>query len=189
MQTTFRPARAGSVHVAPWQRQHLGEADRRRIMDAARRLDRQTRQPGQHGGCLKRTGIAVLWVLLYRGWGRSGICDPALSQLAAWAGCSRSTVQEAIRRIEEAGILRHIKRGLIVKHRGRARWCQWTSAYLFRPLARWCAAAWVPAGSDTGNWEASVSEDSSQRELLPLPPSQTAELARKWGLIPSKGDT
>jgi DNA-binding MarR family transcriptional regulator len=140
---TLRPARAGSMHVASWQRQHLGGEDRRRIMEAARRLDRETRRPGQHGGMLKRTGIAVLWTLLYRGWGKNGVCDPALAQLAEWADCSRSTVQEALRRIEETGILWRLRRGLVVRLRGRVQFVQWTNAYLFRAPAAWFSAPWA----------------------------------------------
>jgi hypothetical protein len=98
MLVSTRPARAGFVRVAPWQRQRLGDADRRRIMEAARRLERQTHQSGMHGGALRRTGILVLWTLLYRGPSKHGVCDPSLGQLAAWSGCARSTVQLAIAR-------------------------------------------------------------------------------------------
>jgi hypothetical protein len=41
-------------------------------------------QPGLHGGCLRRTGVSVLWALLHRGLSRHGVHDPALSQVAAW---------------------------------------------------------------------------------------------------------
>jgi hypothetical protein len=84
------------MRVAAWQRQRLGDADRRRIMEAARRLERLTHRPGLHGGALRRTGIIVLWTLLYRGPSRHGVCDPSIGQLAAWAGCARSTVQLSV---------------------------------------------------------------------------------------------
>jgi len=133
MPVSSRPARAGSVRVAAWQRQRLGDADRRSIMDAARRLERLTHRPGLHGGALRRTGIIVLWTLLYRGPSRHGVCDPSISQLAAWAGCARSTVQLALERIEACGIMGHVRRGLVVG----GRWCQWTSAYLFANPVQW----------------------------------------------------
>jgi hypothetical protein len=127
------------VRVAAWQRQHLGDADRRRIMEAARRLERHSHQPGLHGGCLRRTGLLVLWTLLYRGPSRHGVCDPSIGQLAEWSGCARSTVQLAIARIEAAGIMGHVRRGLLVAVRGVARWCQWTSAYLFASPSGWAS--------------------------------------------------
>lgn len=181
MPTSTRPARAGSVRVAQWQRQRLGDADRRRIMEAARRLERQTHQPGMHGGCLRRTGILVLWTLLYRGPSKHGVCDPSLGQLAAWSGCARSTVQLAIGRLEAAGIMGHVRRGLVVAVRGVARWCQWTSAYLFATPSLWA--------SDTDRRSAEVSRykkipieiGATVRKADQRNPDQ-AKLALKWGL-------
>lgn len=181
MPVSTRPARAGSVRVAPWQRQRLGDADRRRIMEAARRLERQTHQPGMHGGALRRTGILVLWTLLYRGPSKHGVCDPSLGQLAAWSGCARSTVQLAIGRLEAAGIMGHVRRGLVVAVRGVARWCQWTSAYLFATPSLWA--------SDTDRRSAEVSDEKNKlvdkekrgggRELTP---NEHRLLTAKWGL-------
>ena len=173
-----RPARAGSVRIAAWQRQHLGDADRRRIMDAARRLERRSHRPGQHGGCLRRTGIIVLWTLLYRGPSRHGVCDPSLGQIAEWSGCARSTVQAAIQRLEAAGIMGHVRRGVVVAVRGLARWVQWTSAYLFANPECW--------SSDTENRSAQVSNGKNKvvdkrgqgRETAPVPEG----LAERWNL-------
>jgi hypothetical protein len=172
-----RPARTGSVRVAAWQRQRLGDADRRRIMEAARRLERQSHQPGRHGGCLRRTGILVLWTLLYRGPSRRGVCDPSLAQLAAWAGCARSTVQLALERIEAAGIMGHVRRGLVVG----GRWCQWTSAYLFASPERWV--------SDTDSRSALVSDERNKAvekrrggQESALSATERNLLATKWGL-------
>jgi DNA-binding MarR family transcriptional regulator len=169
------------VRVAIWQRQRLGDADRRRIMEAARRLERRSHQPGMHGGCLRRTGIQVLWMLLYRGPSRHGVCDPSMSQLAEWSGCARSTVQLAIARIEAAGIMGHVRRGLVVSVRGLARWCQWTSAYLFAAPSCWA--------SDTEARSAKVSlvkkkaqEEGRGGEGRILPAAEQAALAAKWGL-------
>jgi DNA-binding transcriptional MocR family regulator len=150
-------------------------------MEAARRLERHSHQPGRHGGALKRTGILVLWMLLYRGPSRHGVCDPSLAQLAAWAGCARSTVQQALERIEAAGIMGHVRRGLVVA----GRWCQWTSAYLFAAPER--------RASDTGSRSALVSDDKNKlgdkqrREgASTLSAAERAELAAKWGL-PGEG--
>jgi hypothetical protein len=186
MLVSTRPARAGSVRVAPWQRQRLGDTDRRRIMEAARRLERQTHQPGMHGGALRRTGILVLWTLLYRGPSRHGVCDPSLGQLAEWSGCARSTVQLAIARLEAAGIMGHVRRGLVVAVRGVAKWCQWTSAYLFASLERWRC--------DTEGRSAEVSDEKNKLVDKPgegrgaaLPQAEYAALAAKWGLLEDGG--
>jgi DNA-binding transcriptional MocR family regulator len=127
-------------------------------MDAARRRERDTRQPGsgRHGGELLQSGLRVLWTLLYRGWGRAGACDPGLGQLAEAAAVARSTAQAAIDRLEAAGILLRIRRGLVVA----GRWAQVTNAYLFQTLA-----AWRPA-SDTGSRPALESEAKPEAERL-----------------------
>ena len=178
MPASSRPARAGSVRVAAWQRQRLGDADRRRIMEAARRLERRSHQPGLHGGALRRTGILVLWTLLYRGPSRHGVCDPSIGQLAAWSGCARSTVQLALSRIEAAGIMGHVRRGLVVA----GRWCQWTSAYLFASPAQW-------AVSDTEARSAEVSQEKKKAlkrgrggENSVLSTAEHQALAAKWDL-------
>lgn len=145
-----RPARAGCHPVAAWQRQRLGHADRIRIMDAARRRERETyrRGSGRHGGELRETALRVLWTLLYRGQGRAGACDPALQQIADAARLARSTVQEAVRRLEEAGILLRVPRRAMAG--GRV--VQVTNAYLFRAPTQWRAA------SDTDSRSALESE-------------------------------
>lgn len=177
MPVSLWPARTGSVRVAAWQRQRLGDADRRRIMEAARCLERRTHQPGMHGGCLRRTGIIVLWTLLYRGPSRHAVCDPSIAQLAAWSGCARSTIQLALIRIEAAGIMGHVRRGLVVA----GRWCQWTSAYLFASPEQWT--------SDTEKRSAEVSPRknkaqgrSEEREQIVLTPAALSTLVARWGL-------
>ena len=56
---------------------------RARLMAHAEALDRRTHLPGQHGGCLKRTGLAVLKALLF-GFANvaTGRCDPSFDTLA-----------------------------------------------------------------------------------------------------------
>jgi hypothetical protein len=133
-----------------------------------------------HGGALRRTGILVLWALLYRGPSRHGVCDPSIGQLAEWVGCARSTVQAAIARIEAAGIMGHVRRGIVVTVRGAAKWCQWTSAYLFASPSCWC---------DTGIRSAEVStekkmakEEGRAGEKSTIPVAEMVALAAKWGL-------
>ena len=84
---------------------------RARLMVHAEALDRRTHQPGQHGGVLKRTGLAVLKALLF-GFANivTGRCDPSFDTLARAAGVAHSTVAVALRRLEEAGLLARVRR-------------------------------------------------------------------------------
>ena len=172
-------ARRGSVPVAGWQRQRLGHADRVRIMDRARFLERTTyrRGRGVHGGCLRQSGLRVLWHLLYRGQGRAGAIDPALQQIADDMQMARSTVQLALRRLETAEMLLVIQRGIV---RGR-RYEQATNAYLLRSPDKW--------RSDTDLRQALESEfeqKEAEGEVHPAPPpceaAELAAMAARWGL-------
>ena len=84
---------------------------RARLMVHAEALDRRTRLPGQHGGVLKRTGLAVLKTLLF-GFANvaTARCDPGYDALARAAGVARSTVAVALRRLEAAGLLERVRR-------------------------------------------------------------------------------
>jgi hypothetical protein len=166
------------VRVAAWQRQRLGDADRRRIMEAARRLERRSHQPGMHGGALRRTGILVLWALLYRGPSRHGVCDPSIGQLAAWSGCARSTVQLALQRIEAAGIMGHVRRGVVAA----GRWCQWTSAYLFASPEQWAVSETEARSAEVSMDKKKAREKARGGEGSALPAAEHQALAAKWGL-------
>ena len=98
---------------------------RARFMFHAEALDRRTRQKGQHGGVLKRTGLAVLKALLFSFQNvATGRCDPSYETLARVAGVARSTVAVALKRLEEAGLIERIRR-----HCGRVRH---SNAYVLR---------------------------------------------------------
>ncbi len=97
---------------------------RARFMFYAEALDRRTRRPGQHGGVLKRTGLAVLRALLFHFANVvTARCDPSFDTLAKTAGVARSTVAVALGRLEAAGLLTRIRRQV-----GRVRY---SNAYLF----------------------------------------------------------
>ena len=87
---------------------------RARAMFHAEALDRRTRRPRQHGGMLKRTGLAVLKALLFQFANiATGRCDPSFGRIAEVAGVARSTVAKALKRLEAAGLLtrrgRHLR--------------------------------------------------------------------------------
>jgi hypothetical protein len=152
-------------------------------MDAARRLERETyrRGDGRHGGDLRPSGITVLWTILYRGLSHIGVFDPALSQIANEARLAISTVQAAIGRLEAAGIMGHVRRGVAVA----GRWVQWTNAYLFASPEAW--------NSDTGYRSALVSvvkkgalEGSEPAPGRLLTPAELLALEQKYGLAGPK---
>ena len=81
-----------------------------RVMTFARALMRRT-EPGKHYGAITAKALAVLEALL---WGfhnaRSGLCFPSYETIAAKAGCARSTVAEAIKALEDAGVMTWVNR-------------------------------------------------------------------------------
>ncbi|WP_156964690.1 helix-turn-helix domain-containing protein [Methylocapsa aurea] len=81
-----------------------------RITARARALMRRT-EKGKHYGQITAKALAVLNALL---WGfhnaSSGLCFPSLEKIAEKAGCARSTVAEAIKALEEAGLLSWVNR-------------------------------------------------------------------------------
>jgi hypothetical protein len=77
-----------------------------RILVYARAWDRRHRRPGQRGGALGRAALDVLGALLWAFHNaRSGVCFPSYERIAEKAGCARSTVAEAIKALEFAGVL------------------------------------------------------------------------------------
>jgi hypothetical protein len=116
-----------------------------RIAAYARAWDRQHRQSGQRGGALGRAALDVLGALL---WifhnARSGHCFPSYERIADKAGCARSTVAEAIKALEFAGVLTWQNRIVRVRERCRDLWgregWRWrvirtSNAYVFRDPA------------------------------------------------------
>jgi hypothetical protein len=113
-----------------------------RIAAYARAWDRRHRQPGQRGGALGRAALDVLGAML---WvfhnARSGCCFPSYERIAEKAGVARSTVAEAIKALEFAGVLTWQNRITRIRERccdlwGRDGW-QWrvvrtSNAYQFR---------------------------------------------------------
>jgi hypothetical protein len=113
-----------------------------RVLAFAKAYSARNRQPGQHKGPITRAFLDVLEALL---WGfhnsRSGICFPSYERIAEKAECARSTVAEALRVLEWAGVLtwqHRIARALVRQRDLFGRWtARWTvirtsNAYVFR---------------------------------------------------------
>lgn len=77
-----------------------------RIAVYARAWSAENRRPGQHKGPITRAFMDVLKALL---WGfhntETGACFPSYERIAEKAECSRSTVYEALKVLEWAGVL------------------------------------------------------------------------------------
>lgn len=89
-----------------------------RVMTLARALSHRT-EAGKHYGIITAKFIAVLEALL---WGfhnaATGRCFPSYETVADRAGCARSTVYDAIRALEEAGILTWVNRITRIREMG-----------------------------------------------------------------------
>ena len=81
-----------------------------RIMHWARCLSRRT-EKGRAYGSITAKALAVLEALLWAFHNaRSGFCFPSYETIAGAAHCARSTVAEAIRALEDAGVLTWVQR-------------------------------------------------------------------------------
>jgi DNA-binding MarR family transcriptional regulator len=81
-----------------------------RIMVRARALMRRT-EAGKHYGPITAKTLAVLEALLWHFHNaRGGLCFPSYERIAEKAACARSTVAEAIKALEETGILSWVNR-------------------------------------------------------------------------------
>jgi Helix-turn-helix domain len=101
-----------------------------RIAAYARAWSARNRQPRQHRGPITRAFLDVLEALL---WGfhnsRSGCCFPSYEAIAAKADCARSTVAEAIKALEWAGVLTWQNRITRILVRERDLFGKWASRW------------------------------------------------------------
>ena len=88
-----------------------------RIIHLARCLSRRT-EKGRAYGQITAKALAVLDALL---WGfhnaKSGLCFPSYEKIAEAACCARSTVAEAIKALEDAGLLTWVNRIVRIRER------------------------------------------------------------------------
>jgi hypothetical protein len=81
-----------------------------RIMHWGRCLSRRT-EKGRAYGEITARALAVLEALLWAFHNaRSGLCFPSYERIAEAAHCARSTVAEAIRALEDSGVLSWVQR-------------------------------------------------------------------------------
>jgi hypothetical protein len=168
-----------------------------RIMAYARAWSARQRRPGQHRGPITRAFLDVLQALL---WGfhnsRSGVCFPGYEAIAAKAECARSTVAEALKALEWAGVLtwqnriaRIQVRELDLFGRWASRWrvIRTSNAYVFREPMR--PLAGVPASKSGNRGGTRNQDDSTYRVQAPINPDGPLEraLARLAATVAAKG--
>src|SRR4051812_46707960 len=125
---------AGPVRFAPMSRKAAA-----RLWHAARRWDRETRQPGRHGGAIGRTALAVFYALAldFQNF-RTGRLDPSLDAIAYKAGCCRRSVGRALARLRDLGMVSWQRRCREDRdEQGRFRLRQETNAYAMLPPSQW----------------------------------------------------
>ena len=130
----WRNSVAGAVRFVAMSRKVAA-----RLWHAARRWDRDTHEPGRHGGVIGRTALAALYTLLFDFLNhRTGRLDPSLEAIARKAGCCRRAVVNAIRRLRDLGLLNWQRRCEEDRDEtGRFRLRQRTNAYGLLPTSQW----------------------------------------------------
>src|SRR3954464_12941108 len=125
---------AGPVRFAPINRKAAA-----RLWHAARRWDRDTREPGRHGGCIGPHALAARYALLFDFLNhKTGRLDPSLDAIAAKAGCCRRAVVDALARLRDLGLLAWRRRCEETRDaEGRFRLRQRTNAYGLLPPSQW----------------------------------------------------
>lgn len=101
------------------------------IWHQARIWDRQTRAKNKHGGCIGRTGLAVLYSLLWDtlNW-KTGQLDPSIETIARRANVGRTATINALKRLKKLRIIDWIRRSLgSIDENGEFRLRQLTNAY------------------------------------------------------------
>jgi hypothetical protein len=126
-----------------------------RLWHRARDFDRGTHQPGQHGGAVGHTGLAVLHALIFDFLCfRSGRLDPSYAAIAAKAGVCVRTVASALQRLKALGILNWVRRCAESWSDGRFVLEQDTNAYAVLPETQWHGyrPPAEPPGPAPGTW-------------------------------------
>jgi len=163
-----------------------------RIMAYAKGYNAKRRREGQHRGPITWAFFRVLEAML---WGfhnsRTGHCFPSYETIAEKAECCRDTVYEAIKALEDSGILDWVHRFDKIVIEGSWQYIRVSNAYLFRdPLP--CATSSEtyesenPAG--TLNQEKIYTKGPPKNSILDLENSMIATLiglGRTIGAIPA----
>jgi hypothetical protein len=139
------------IHGLPPSQQGMDRNEKCRITAYARTWNAARKRKGQHSGPITRTFMLVLQALVF-GFAntKTGSCFPSYEAIAKRAGCCRDTAIEAVKVLEDAGIVRVWTR---IK-RVRDRVLMTSNAYTFHPIG-------MESENPARNLEAKVLENSS----------------------------
>jgi AraC-like DNA-binding protein len=157
-----------------------------RIMHWARCLARRT-EKGRAYGIITAKALAVLEALLWAFHNaKSGLCFPSYERIAEAAGCARSTVAEALKALEDAGVLSWVQRikrvreacpDLLGDNGGRWRVLRTSNAYNFcEPGSRNSSKSDFQSGTPIQDFFSPIKERG--RPLFPLVQSFETDHAR-----------
>lgn len=117
-----------------------------KLYHRARDFDRQTRQPGQHGGAIGPTALKVLETLLFDFLNfRTGQLDPAQETIAKRANLCVRSVRSGLKRLRELGILTWLRRCAERRDADRYVLAQLSNAYAVLPSSHWRGYTEPPA--------------------------------------------
>jgi hypothetical protein len=109
-----------------------------KLFHRARDFDRQTRQPGKHGGAIGHAALQVLHALLFDFLNyATGQLDPSYAKIAQAANVCERTVANAVRRLRDLGILNWVRRCEEGFKDGRFVLEQISNAYAVLPATQW----------------------------------------------------
>jgi hypothetical protein len=151
-----------------------------RIMHWARCLSRRT-EKGRAYGEITAKALAVLEALVWAFHNAcSGVCFPSYEKIAEAAHCARSTVAEAIKALEDAGVLTWVHRIKRVRER--------VSDLLGDNGWRWRVERTSNAYAFTDPSPAADRPDSSKSEKPTGTPNQALFSSLPCHFSPSRGD-
>jgi hypothetical protein len=108
----MRRFRAGAIFADPRAVSiPLDRNQQAKILYVADQLERRSKAPGKHNGCLGYIGLRVLRALLLRCFNRrTGLCCPSYTALQSITGLCRQSIGQALARLEASGLLKIVRR-------------------------------------------------------------------------------
>lgn len=137
--------------------QPLRKKQATRLWHRARDFDRQTREPGHHGGKVGHAALQVLHTLIFDFLNyASGRLDPSHAAIARKANVCERTVRNALNRLRGLGILNWVRRCAESWRDGKFCLEQETNAYAVLPDSQWrgYTSPPEPPAPDPATWGA-----------------------------------
>jgi hypothetical protein len=139
---------------------------RTRVIVAAEALERRTKAKGRKSGVLGQSGLRVLRCLLFDFCAiPTGRCCPSYEAIRQLTGFCYSTISGALRRLEESGLVRIVRR--LIRTRLGAR--QTSNAYAFSEHAQGARKPDYDNSRETANLFKNKTMQQPIPGLLPVP--------------------